>query len=57
MQLASFKIWTRVTVSISNGDDHYTTGITIMCIFLSVETYLRIISFNDPVMYIIYMKR
>ena len=26
MQLVSFRIWTRVTVSISNDDNHYTTG-------------------------------
>ena len=26
MQSASSRIWTRVTVSISNDDNHYTTG-------------------------------
>ena len=28
MQLVSFRIWTRVTVSISNDDNHYTMNET-----------------------------
>ena len=35
MQLVSARIWTRVAVSISNDDNHYTTGtseVTLMII-------------------------
>ena len=37
MQLAWSRIWTRVAVSISNDDNHYTTGTFI---FLSLSLYL-----------------
>ena len=38
MQLAWSKIWTRVAVSISYDDNHYTTGTSI--IIIMVEQYM-----------------
>ena len=32
MQSVSSKIWTRVTVSISCDDNHYTTGTQVVCL-------------------------
>ena len=43
MQSVSFKIWTRVAVSISYDDNHYTTGISTIASNLmqnTVYTYL-----------------
>ena len=34
MQSVSSKIWTRVTVSISYGDNHYTTGTSKIIIII-----------------------
>ena len=36
MQSVSARIWTLVAMSISNDDNHYTTGIGIYCIFWGV---------------------
>ena len=50
MQSVSFRIWTRVTVSISYDDNQYTTGTSdIICsgtIWILVE-YLDLATFNN----------
>ena len=38
MQSASSRIWTRFAVSISNDDNHYTTGTSILIIFNNVSS-------------------
>ena len=39
MQSVSSRIWTRVTVSISYDDNHYTTGISCICIDLYMQSF------------------
>ena len=45
IQLAWSRIWTRVTVSISNDDNHYTTGISII-INIIIIIIIIIITFS-----------
>ena len=39
MQSVLSRIWTRVAVSISFDDNHYTTGTSCKCIFLSITSH------------------
>ena len=45
MQSVSSKIWTRVAVSISYDDNHYTTG--TIYVLQSVQIYLSILYYMD----------
>ena len=47
MQSASYRIWTRVAVSISYDDNHYTTAISININPIS-NVYLKILNIYKP---------
>ena len=47
MHSVSARIWTRVTVSISNGDNHYTTDTLFFCFLFRDVLHLLSISFYN----------
>ena len=56
MQTASSRIWTRVAVSISYDDNHYTTDTSIICYKLLKPCYkVLLIYFNDNIYLPIYL--
>ena len=42
MQSVSSKIWTRVAVSISYDDNHYTTGTSTLWVYIYIYIYIYI---------------
>ena len=49
MQSVSSGIWTRVAVSISYDDKHYTTGTSLKVFNLSANCYIAILEPLNPV--------
>ena len=43
MQSVSSRIWTRVAVSISYDDNHYTTGTSVIVIFIQIYSTQRML--------------
>ena len=49
MQSASSRIWTRVTVSISYDDNHYTTGTSLSIVDKNTRNHVESFAFDKSI--------